>query len=164
MATPAHQSNGNATSEIPTVAMARRSLAWDAEIPGRDVINEPDTIVRDEEWVTVCAHRCGPHREHDGAAMAPPDCGRRFVVCREVAVMTISLEKSMRLDRVEKAGGGSVVENLRRVNCLETEFNWNRVSLVGADALSIIGESEALLVVLRHHLCEFVTRSVLAGT
>jgi hypothetical protein len=30
------------------------------------------------------------------------------------------------------------------------------VSLVGADALSIVGEPEALLVVLRHHLCELV--------
>ena len=62
MATPAHQSNGNATSEIPTVAMARRSLAWDAEIPGRDVINEPDTIVRDEEWVPIVDVERGTRR------------------------------------------------------------------------------------------------------
>ena len=83
---------------------------------------------------------------------------------REVNVLSTTFDQSLFADRFQKAGGGAVVENPGWLAGIETQLDGNRVSLVGSKALTIVRESEALLVVLRHHLCEFVTRSVLAGT
>src|SRR5262249_14166311 len=75
-----------------------------AEILCRNLVHQPDPVVRTVEKDAGLVHRLGVHDEHDRLAVPLPDLRRRRHVLRQMHVVSAHL-----LDAVGEDGGGGVL-------------------------------------------------------
>lgn len=109
-------------------------------------------------------HRRGADaKDHVWSLAALRDDLRRAHVRREVDVRAGPRHEAVAADRFDHALRSAVEEYLRRLARREAEVDIDRVPLARADARSVFGESEALLVAGRDDLRELFGGHVLAA-
>ncbi len=89
---------------MPVIAyhssLITHDLSRTAEIPRRDRIGEPDTVLGAVEEVPITMHRGGINREDDRLAVTRADFGGCFHICREVHVMSRHFRDAMSGDGI----------------------------------------------------------------
>lgn len=72
-------------------------------------------------------------------------------VCRsdigaEVNVLARHFPETFSFDGVHEASGGAMIENVRRGLLFQLEVDWNGVTLICPDSLTVVGKAKALFV------------------
>ena len=104
----------------------------------RDVICQPYAVIGDEEFEAVRMHATGLDPEDGRFAVTLANAARRCLIHRQVHLLPRLRRQSSRQDRGHEPRCSSVIEHTWRLLRRQTEFDGDRVSLGGANALSII--------------------------
>src|SRR5438034_9353001 len=73
---------------------------------GRDVLDQPDAVVRDVEDVPLLVHLAGRHGEYGWPAVAGPDPARRVNIRRQMDVVAGHLKQAGLPDRANRLVAG----------------------------------------------------------
>ena len=129
------------------------------QVIGRDSIGEPDAILREVELEAMGLHEAGCHFQDDGFTMFPPDFMGAANIGAELNVLAGHFGKALTLDGVHEARAGAVIKELGWRLRSELDVDFDRVTLGGPDALSIVRETITLVALLDDGL-EGVRREV----
>jgi hypothetical protein len=110
------------------------------------VFHEPNAICRASKDVAGAMHVTGANYEQHGFAVAAADLECHLGFRGEMDSVACHFLQAVLANGVQESRGGAVIEQLRRSLRFASQINFDRMSLVCADAGAVLAEGKSFLI------------------